>query len=66
MRRYFIASGILFTFIAATWCARWVFGMTIIVGGVDVPMWLSAIPMVITGSLAVWAFRLVGEQRAAS
>lgn len=63
MRRYFIASGILFTFIAAVWCARWVIGMTIVVGGVDVPMWLSAIPIAVTGSLAVWAFRLAAGQK---
>ena len=64
MQRYVIASGVLFTFIAATWCARWVLGLTIVVGGIGVPMWLSAIPMLATATLAIWAFRLAATARA--
>jgi hypothetical protein len=63
MQRYLIASGILFTFIAATWCGRWVIGLTIVVGGIDVPMWLSVFPMVVTATLAIWAFTLAATAR---
>lgn len=66
MHRYVIASGILFTFISATWLLRWTMGVTIVVGGIGVPIWLSAIPMVVTATLAIWAFRLASGRQPAS
>lgn len=61
MRRYELVSGILFTIIALAQLTRTVLGWAVQVGGFSVPVWLSGIAFLITGSLAIWAFRSAGR-----
>ena len=64
MQRFLIVAGVLFAFIAVAWLCRFVLGLPITVNGYAVPLWLSVVPIVVTGSLAVWAFRLVASTNA--
>ena len=57
MRRYHIVSGTLFTIIALAQLTRTLLGWPLQVDGVDVPVWVSGLAFLITGSMAVWAFR---------
>lgn len=61
MHRYLIASGILFAFISAAWLVRFAIGIPIQVGSFVVPLWPSAFPVLVAGSLAAWAFRLAAQ-----
>lgn len=58
MQRFLVTSGVLFTFICAAWLGRLILQVPVTVNGLSVPVWLSVIPIVITGSLAAWAFTL--------
>jgi hypothetical protein len=58
MRRYLLLSGLLFGLISLIQLVRAVVGVPIVVYGVDIPRWPSGLAFLITGSLAVWAFRL--------
>ena len=64
MQRFLIASGMLFSFVAVAWLCRLLLAVPITVNGYQVPVWLSVVPMFITGSLAVWAFRLASSASA--
>lgn len=57
MRRYELVSGMVFTFIALAQATRTLLGWPAQVDGVSIPIWASAVAFLITGTLAVWAFR---------
>ena len=57
MRRYEQVSGTLFALIALAQLTRSLLGWSAQVGSVSIPIWLSVIAFLITGSLAIWAFR---------
>ena len=59
MRQFLTASGIVFTFVCGAWITRLILGTPVRVNGFDVPVALSVVPIVITGAMAVWAFRLM-------
>ncbi|MEP6550512.1 MAG: hypothetical protein ABJB95_04980 [Gemmatimonadales bacterium] len=61
MRHYELVSGIVFTVISLAQLTRTLLGWPVQVDGVNVPVWLSGIAFLITGSLAVWAFRSAGR-----
>ena len=61
MRRYELFSGIIFTVIALAQLTRTLLAWPLQVDGVSVPVWVSGLAFVITGSLAVWAFRSAGR-----
>jgi len=65
MRRYELVSGIIFTIIAFAQLTRTLLGWPVQVAGVSVPVWPSGLAFLITGSLAVWAFRSAGRHLAA-
>ena len=56
MRRYEMTSGALFTVIALAQLTRVLMGLPAQVGSVSIPIWVSVIAFLVTGSLAVWAF----------
>jgi hypothetical protein len=58
MRRYELISGIIFTIMAAVQLLRTVLGWPVQVDLFTVPVWLSGVAFLITGSMAIWAFRL--------
>jgi hypothetical protein len=64
MRRYELVSGIVFTIIALGQGTRTLRGWAMQVAGVNVPVWASAVAFLVTGALAVWAFRSARGTRA--
>ena len=63
MRRYVIASAILFDLITAAQLVRFLMRWPVTVAGVAIPVWASGIIALITGTLAVWAFRIIMRTR---
>ena len=57
MRRYEMISGGLFALIALAQLTRTVLGLPAQVGSFVIPVWFSLVAGLITGGLAIWAFR---------
>ncbi|HEY2376008.1 MAG TPA: hypothetical protein VGH98_08550 [Gemmatimonadaceae bacterium] len=57
MRRYEKVSGAFFCLLAIIQLTRLVLGWPVQVASVSVPLWASAIALVITAALATWGFR---------
>ena len=57
MRRYGQVSGTLFALIALAQLTRAILGLPAQVGSIAIPVWFSVIAFLVTGSLALWAFR---------
>lgn len=57
MKRYEMVSGIFFSIISLVQLIRTVLGWPLQVDGIDIPVWCSGLAFLITGALAVWAFR---------
>jgi hypothetical protein len=62
MRRYVQVSGIFFALLASVQLVRTLLGWTVVVSGVVVPVWASAVACVIAASFALWAFRMAARQ----
>jgi hypothetical protein len=58
MRRYEQISGSLFTLIAIAQLSRVLLRLPAQVGTFSIPVWFSFIAFLVTGSLAIWAFRV--------
>jgi|GEM_PF-1366803 len=56
--RYCLVSGVVFFFVALGHLLRIVYGMPLIVADVATPMFASWIALIVTVSLAAWAFRI--------
>lgn len=65
MRGYLMVSGILFGAVAAAHLLRLIYGWQVQIGAQAVPMWVSAIGLVVAGALCVWAFGLARGRRGA-
>ena len=63
MRRYERVSGVVFGLLATAQLARLLFRWPVQVASVSVPLWVSALALVITGTLATWAFRTASAMR---
>lgn len=61
MQRFTLIAGIFFAFIFCVWLARLVLGIPVRVYDIDVPVWTSVFPVIVSGSFAIWAFRLLGS-----
>jgi hypothetical protein len=61
MRAYIQISGTLFSVVALAHALRLLQNWSVEVAGWVVPMWISAVAVLVTGGLAVWAFRVVGQ-----
>jgi hypothetical protein len=57
MRRYELASGIVFTIIAAGQLTRLLLRWPVQVSTFAVPLWASVIACLVAASFAIWAFR---------
>jgi disulfide bond formation protein DsbB len=57
MRRYEQVSGALFALIAIGQLTRSILRLPAQVGTLSIPIWCSVVAFLVTGSLAVWAFR---------
>lgn len=63
MRRYERVSGVFFGLLATVQLARLLFRWPVQVASVSVPLWVSALAVAITASLAIWAFRTASTLR---
>ena len=57
MRRYELVSGILFSIVALAQLTRSLLAWPVIIDGFNVPVWGSGVAFLVTGVLAIWAFR---------
>jgi hypothetical protein len=57
MRRYELVSGIIFTIMAIVQLTRTVLGWPVQIDLFTVPVWFSGVAFLITGGMAIWAFR---------
>ena len=55
--RYELISGMLFTLVALAQITRALLGWPAQIDGIGVPIWVSVIAFLVTGSMAVWGFR---------
>lgn len=62
MRRYVLVSGVFLALVACVQLLRLILHWPVTVAGAGIPLWASAIAAVIAGSLAVWAFRVIGRE----
>jgi hypothetical protein len=58
MRRYVLISGLFFTLLACLQLLRLVLRWPVTIAGLEVPLWLSGVAVLIVGGLAIWAFRV--------
>lgn len=63
MRSYFQISGTVFGIIALAHALRVLRQWPAQIAGWTVPMWVSVVAALLTGVLAVWAFRAVGQAK---
>jgi hypothetical protein len=66
MRQYATVSGVIFGLVAAGQLARLLFRWPVQVASVSVPLWPSALAVVIAAALATWAFRTASTPNATS
>jgi hypothetical protein len=59
MRRYVLVSGCFLAFLACIQLLRLALRWPITVAGVDLPLWASAVAVLVAGGLAAWAFRVI-------
>jgi hypothetical protein len=59
MRRYEQVSGAFFSLLAIVQLVRLLMRWPVQVASVNVPLWASAVAVIVTASLATWAFRTV-------
>jgi hypothetical protein len=59
MRGYLVVSGVLFGAVALLHLLRLIYGWPAAVGTMSMPLWVSAVGLVVTGGLCLWAFALV-------
>jgi hypothetical protein len=63
MRVYLQISGTLFGVVALAHAVRVVQKWPVEVAGWVLPVWVSVVGFLLTGALAVWAFRAVGQAK---
>ena len=54
--RYVVVSGVIFGFMALAQLLRAVNQVPAQVGGVEIPIWVSWVAVVLAGSMCTWAF----------
>jgi len=63
MRAYLQISGTIFGVVALAHALRLVERWPVEVAGWALPMWVSVVGFFLTGALAVWAFRALGQAK---
>jgi hypothetical protein len=59
MRTYLVVSGLLFGAVALLHLLRLIYGWPAAVGTMSMPLWGSALGLVVAGGLCLWAFALI-------
>jgi hypothetical protein len=62
MQRYALVSGLFLALLTCVQLLRLILRWQVTVAGVDIPLWASVVAVLIAGSLAIWAFRVRGNQ----
>ena len=65
MRRYDLVSGTVFALVSLLQLTRTVLGWPVQVDLFAVPVWFSGVAFLVTGGLAIWAFRSAGRRTGA-
>ena len=65
MPRYELVSGTVFAIVSLVQLTRIVLGWPVQVDLFTVPIWFSGVAFLVTGGLALWAFRSAGRHPAA-
>jgi hypothetical protein len=65
MRRYELVSGTVFAIVSLGQLTRTVLGWPVQVDLFTITIWFSGVTFLVTGGLAIWAFRSAGRQSAA-
>jgi hypothetical protein len=60
-RAYLLVSAALFSLVALLHLARVAFGLSAVIGGWSVPMWLSWVALIVAGALAYFGFSLARQ-----
>jgi hypothetical protein len=55
--KYALVSGVLFGVVALLQAVRALYQWPVQIGGVDIPVWVSWIAVVVAGGLCAWAFQ---------
>jgi hypothetical protein len=67
MHRYAVVSGAVFTLVSLGQLLRTILAWPANVNGFQIPVWFSGIAVIVTATMAVWAFRVAragaGSQR---
>ncbi len=58
---YRTVSGVVFGLMALGQAGRAAIQVPVQIGGTSIPIWISWVAVVVTGSLCVWAFRSPGQ-----
>jgi hypothetical protein len=64
MRRYVLVSALVFDALTALQLVRLLLRWPVIVNGLAVPLWVSGVAVLVAGTMAVWAMRLLMQMRA--
>jgi hypothetical protein len=66
MRRYVLVSGIFLSVLTVVQLLRVVMRWPVTVAGMSIPTWVSLIAAAVLGTLAIWAFRVLGAKDSAA
>jgi hypothetical protein len=66
MPRYELVSGLFLSLLALLQLLRFVRGWPVLVAGVEIPVWISAVAFLIAGSLGLWGLRSTRAKLSAS
>jgi len=60
-KTYLIVSGVIFGLITIGHLIRLIFQIPVQVGALNIPVWPSALGLIVALSLCIWAFRLASK-----
>jgi hypothetical protein len=52
-----LVAGIFFIFLAVAQLCRFILGVKIVAGGMEIPVWLSAVAALVLAGLAIWLLK---------
>ncbi len=60
-KQYCVVSGVLFCLVALAHIMRVAGGVSVVVEGIAIPMYVSWFAIIVPAALAIWAFRIARE-----
>ena len=62
-KRYLNLTMAIFSLVAVVQLLRLVMGWSVNIAGAEIPMWASAVALVVASTMALWAFQLLDKRR---